>query len=67
MGRFDRFTFVCTKEERELLEKLSKHLERSQSDAVRFAIRKVARELIEERTDCDELSANAGAQRAAVR
>ena len=35
----DRFTFLCTKEDRRLLEQLAKYLQRSNGDAIRFLIR----------------------------
>jgi hypothetical protein len=36
MARFGRFTFLVKKKERELITTLAEHLQRSQSDAVRF-------------------------------
>jgi hypothetical protein len=38
MARFERFTFLVDKQERQLITSLAKHLKRSQSDAVRYLI-----------------------------
>jgi hypothetical protein len=51
MKRFDTFTFRVNKTERELLERLSLRLQRSQSDALRWLLREAVREL-----DADDLS-----------
>ena len=45
--RSDRFTFVCDRDERRMLADVSTKLARTQSDAVRFLIRKAAGELNE--------------------
>lgn len=47
--RTDRFTFVCTPEEREQVDTLARLLEREPSDAVRFVIRQKIAELENER------------------
>lgn len=47
MARESRFTFICNREERRLLENLSERLARTQSDVVRLLIREAARELAE--------------------
>jgi len=36
--RHDRFTFLCNKDERQLIARLAQHLRRSQSDAIRFVL-----------------------------
>jgi hypothetical protein len=38
MARYERFTFLVDKKERELIAALAEHLRRSQSDAVRFVV-----------------------------
>jgi len=43
--RNQRFTFLCSIEERQLLTALAKHLQRSQSDSIRILLLKAAREL----------------------
>ena len=43
--RNDRFTFVCDRDERQMLAAVSAKLARTQSDAVRFLIREAARDL----------------------
>ena len=44
MPRYERFTFACDAEERRILVALARRLERSQSDAVRWLIRRAAAE-----------------------
>ena len=44
----ERFTFLCSQEERKLLHAISKYLHRSQGDTVRFLIRAAASELDQE-------------------
>ncbi|GIL15286.1 MAG: hypothetical protein BroJett039_04590 [Chloroflexota bacterium] len=46
MMRNNRFTFVCSEDERRILAALADYLNRSQSDALRLLIREAARELI---------------------
>ena len=43
--RNKRFTFLCNKEERWLIARIAKRLNRSQGDAVRFLINAAAQEL----------------------
>ncbi len=43
--RTERFTFLCSLPERELLRELAKHLNRSQGDSVRLLIRLAAQEM----------------------
>ena len=38
-ARYERFTFLCNKEELKMIDHLAKHLQRSRSDAIRFVIR----------------------------
>ena len=38
MPRIERFTFVCSKEERRLIALLAEQLQRLQSDAVRYVV-----------------------------
>lgn len=45
MRRQNIFTFRISSQEKQLIAELAKHLQRSQSDAVRFAVTKMAREL----------------------
>jgi hypothetical protein len=43
--RDERFTFLCNRDERELLAELSSRLSRTQSDVVRLLIREAARDV----------------------
>ena len=43
--RKERFTFLCSKDERHLITVLAQFLQRSQGDAVRFVITREARKL----------------------
>lgn len=45
MTRYIRFTFLCNKNERQAISDLAARLQRSQSDAVRFVVIEVARQL----------------------
>lgn len=45
MARYKRFTFLCSVSERQAISDLALRLNRSQSDAVRFVIIEVARQL----------------------
>ena len=45
MARYERFTFLCDKDERRLIAALAERLKRSQSDAVRFVVITAVREL----------------------
>jgi hypothetical protein len=45
MARYERFTFLCDKDERRLIVTLAERLKRSQSDAVRFVVVTAVREL----------------------
>lgn len=45
MARYDTFTFRINKQERQMLERVAKRLERSQSDALRLLVRGAAAEL----------------------
>lgn len=45
MVRKERFTFLCTIDERKLIADLAKRLQRSQSDAVRYVVVNASREL----------------------
>lgn len=49
--RHERFTFVCTRDERRILASLSERLARTQSDTVRWLILSAARELRMEQVD----------------
>jgi hypothetical protein len=40
-----RFTFLCTKDERVQLTKLAAHCQRSQSDTIRFLIRQAIQDI----------------------
>lgn len=44
--RNNRFTFLCTEDERHVLTAISKRLARTESDTVRCLIREAARELL---------------------
>lgn len=45
MPRIERFTFLCTDQERRAIAELATRLQRSQSDAVRFVVVEAARQL----------------------
>lgn len=45
MARYLRFTFLCNLEDRQAIATLAKHLQRSQSDAVRFVVLDAAKKL----------------------
>jgi hypothetical protein len=45
MSRLDTFTFRVNKDERRLIARLAKQLQRSQSDAVRFVVISAVKEL----------------------
>jgi 3-deoxy-D-manno-octulosonic-acid transferase len=45
MTRFERFTFLCDENERRAIATLAAHLQRSQSDAIRFVIIGAVQEL----------------------
>jgi hypothetical protein len=45
MPRYERFTFLCDSCERRAITNLAARLQRSQSDAVRFVVSEVARQL----------------------
>jgi hypothetical protein len=45
MARFERFTFLVNKKERELITTLAERLNRSQSDAVRLVVTEAAKSL----------------------
>jgi uncharacterized protein (DUF1778 family) len=47
MSRDERFTFLVNRDERELISALAEHLQRSQSDAVRFVIVNAIRGLLD--------------------
>ncbi len=46
MPRYERFTFLCNQNERQLIAVLAAHLQRSQSDTVRFVVIEAARQLL---------------------
>ncbi len=52
MARYKRFTFLCDQDERRLIALLATKLDRTQSDAVRFVVISLAREM-----NSDELNA----------
>lgn len=56
MKRNQRFALRVSAEERRIIENLSQKLQRTQSDAIRWSIRKVAREMGME--DRDEVTKN---------
>jgi hypothetical protein len=43
--RYERFTFLCTENERRAIAELATQLQRSQSDAVRFVVVEVVKQL----------------------
>lgn len=45
MARYERFTFLVSHDERELIASLARSLQRSQSDAVRWLVINAAKEL----------------------
>ena len=45
MARYERFSFLCDQSERLAIASLAAKLQRSQSDAVRFVVIEVARQL----------------------
>jgi hypothetical protein len=45
MSKDQRFTFVCEKDERKLLEAIAERLERTQSDTIRYLVKLAAQEL----------------------
>jgi hypothetical protein len=52
--RDTRFAFLCDADDRELIAGLSRRLERSQGDAIRWVIRQAAVSLGVERERCDQ-------------
>ncbi len=46
MPRYERFTFLCSHKERQMLAALAKRLNRSQSDTIRLLIREADRNLL---------------------
>ena len=60
MARFERFTFLCDRDERALIAMLAERLRRSQSDAVRFVVVEAAKELKAETTEHDKAAHAAG-------
>ena len=56
MVRNKRFTFLCNDQERGLIYKLSVILERSQGDAVRWAVRQVHKQLTDQHDQAQEIS-----------
>jgi hypothetical protein len=51
MARFERFTFLVNKKERELITALAERLNRSQSDAVRLVVTEAAKSLQNQRSN----------------
>lgn len=47
MARYERFTILCDHSERKAIVELAAHLQRSQSDAVRFVLLEAVRRLTE--------------------
>jgi hypothetical protein len=45
MARIERFTFLIDKDERRLIRELTHHLQRSESDTIRFIVFNAARSL----------------------
>jgi hypothetical protein len=45
MARLDRFVFLVSKDERQLIKNMAKRLQRSEGDAVRVVVVQTAREL----------------------
>ena len=45
MPRYSRFTFLCNREERQLISALAKRLQRSESDAIRYVVKAVTEEM----------------------
>lgn len=45
MARDERFNFICSEEERQLIAAVAKKLERSQSDTIRLLVKGAAAEL----------------------
>ena len=43
MSRYKRFTFLCNPNERRMIAFLARQLQRSQSDAIRYIIRKAVK------------------------
>ena len=46
MARYQRFTFLCNQDERRFIENLARHLQRTQSDAIRMLIREAAQQML---------------------
>ena len=46
MRRFKRFTFLCNSDERRAIADLASHLQRSESDAVRYVVVEAVKQLI---------------------
>jgi hypothetical protein len=55
MARIERFTFLVNSDERLLIERLAKTLQRSQSDAVRFVVNAAAKELARQDSQSAEI------------
>lgn len=45
MTRLEHFTFLCNEDERRAIVKLAAHLQRSQSDAIRYVVTEAVEEL----------------------
>jgi hypothetical protein len=45
MARYERFTFLCDTNERQVIAQLAMQLQRSQSDAVRYVVVEAAKQL----------------------
>lgn len=43
MARYQRFTFLCNRDERKIIAEIADKLQRSQSDAVRFVVLNAAK------------------------
>lgn len=46
-----RFTFLCSREERALITELARRLERSEGDTMRVALRELSKRMESRRTD----------------
>jgi len=54
--RTERFTFLCSIEERNAISKLSNHYQRTQGDVIRFLIRNAVKDLSNEANNSKDIT-----------
>ena len=62
MARYERFTFLCNKQERKLIEALAHRLQRSQSDTMRFLVRHAANDFLNQPIQRTEINTYLGVE-----